>query len=223
MSAVDLQNEPVRGEHSSSNVGLPMLFHYDEMLNNMQSGFTNRMPNSSNLPSPESVSVDEDDIQSSSSSEDRTNRGRSTYRRSARTDEYRYIPPPVIPPPAGTVPPLPFPDISWNGNGNGPTRRMDWATTYYGGLGGPVPRNAYPGYPLAFDNVKMEGDKMDRLAELLKEHDKKKVENSNGDIDALLILVCFPFWLRFHCFISYLLMSYPLRPVFSPQSSLHLP
>ena len=40
-----------------------------------------------------------------------------------------------------------------------------------------MPINAYPGYPLAFDNIKMGESEIEKLAGLLKEHDKMKVEN----------------------------------------------
>ena len=142
------------------------------------------MPSGSDLQSPESTSVRgrRDLPTSSSSSEEELDRGASTYRRSSRGWEIPHIPPSVIPPP---------PMFNTRSYGRG---REDWAAAYYGGLGGPMPINAYPGYPLAFDNIKMGESEIEKLAGLLKEHDKMKVENCNGDIDALLILV------RSHCF-----------------------
>ncbi|KAK7685448.1 hypothetical protein QCA50_011311 [Cerrena zonata] len=174
MSAVDLQNEPVGEEVSASN-----------------SGFTNMIPNGSELPSPESISVEGDSKQlASSDTEDHYDQGGSAYRRSRRSRQSQTVQYAVAPPPSGYVPRTAIrdePQVYGRGFGTLPQTQADWATAYYG-RGGPVPRNIYEGYPLAFDNVKMGGNEMDRLADLLKEHDKMKVENSNGDIDSLLIL-----------------------------------
>ena len=180
----------------------------------MQSGFTTRMPSGSDLQSPESPSVRgrRDLPTSSSSSEEELDRGASTYRRSSRGWEIPHIPPSsVIPPP---------PMFNTRSYGRG---REDWAAAYYGGLGGPMPINAYPGYPLAFDNIKMGESEIEKLAGLLKEHDKMKVENCNGDIDALLILV------RSHCLdfscerISIYVYASIYRLVFSPRLSQRSP
>ena len=51
------------------------------------------------------------------------------------------------------------------------------------------PPQSFPGFIRRTDNNHMDAEGIAQVVELLKEHDKNKVNNCNGDIDSLLILV----------------------------------